>query len=86
MLEEFENDIHAKELDLTVTKYGSFVGMLLNKNISCVTLFSYLLKDKELKNLLVGISDRDWFDVVKHMSYRYPILCKSKKIKKNDDE
>lgn len=85
MLEEFESDIHAKELDLTITKYGSFVGMLLNKNISCVTLFSYLLKDENLKTLVVKISDRDWFDIVKHMSYRYPILYKSKKIKKENE-
>lgn len=75
-------DIHYKEMDNIINKYGSFVSMLLNKNISCVTFFSAIMEDDELKSVLIDVSECDWFDIVKHLSYRYPLLNKSKKIKK----
>ena len=77
-----DSDLHAKELDIFINRFGSFCGILLNKNISCVTFFSQLLEDEDLRKGMEKISGYTWFDLVKHMTYRYPILHKSKKIKK----
>jgi|TARA_R110000803_G_scaffold179861_3_gene242250 hypothetical protein len=79
---ELEDDIYTRELDDLVNKYGAFCGILLNKNISCVTFFSQLLHDEKLRNSMASIGHCSWFDLVKHMTYRYPILHKSKKINK----
>ena len=38
--------------------------------------------DDELKDIFVEVADCSWFDLVLHMTKRYPILHKSKKIKK----
>lgn len=79
---ELTSDIYSRELDQFINKYGAFVGILLNKNISCVTLFSTLMQDEELREVMTEICHYSWYDVVKHMSYRYPILHKSKKIRR----
>lgn len=81
MENEFELNIYIKELDQIVNKYGSFISILLNKNISCVSFFSQLLKDDDLRIGLEKISNFTWFELVTYMTYRYPILHKSKKIK-----
>lgn len=81
-MESIEETIYEKELNGLVNKYGAFCGILLNKNISCVTFFSQLLQDSDLRDGMADIGHCTWFDLVKHMTHRYPILHKSKKINK----
>lgn len=81
-MEKIEDNIYVKELDELVNKYGAFCGILLNKNISCVTMFMQLLEDEELRDAMGDIGNCSWYDLVRHMTFRYPILHKSKKIKK----
>jgi len=70
-----------KELEELVNCFGSLVTMLSNKSISCVTFFILLVKNPEIKECLVELSDQEWYTIVSYMAYRYPILNKSKKIK-----
>ncbi len=81
-MNNLEDMIYAKEMDLLVNKFGSLCGILMNKNISCVTFFTQLLKDEEFRTVMAEMGNCTWFDVVRYMSYRYPLLHKSKKIKK----
>lgn len=81
-MENLEDVIYSKEMDMLINKCGSFCGILLSKSISCVTLFSQLLEDEDFKEVVEEIGGCSWFDVVTHMTYRYPVLHKSKKIKK----
>lgn len=81
-MESVDNIISERELDEFINKCGSLVSLALNKSISSVTLFSQLMEDEELKDVLLDINDYSWYDMVIRMTYRYPILHKSKKIKK----
>ena len=73
--------LNNKELEEIINQYGSLLSILTNKHISCVTFFLFLLKNTELQSILIEISDASWFEIVTYMSYRYPVLNKSKKIK-----
>lgn len=81
-METSEDILNSKEMDALINKCGSFVSMVLNKNISCVTLFMFLIENEVFRNSVLKIGSCSWYDLVQHMSYRYPILHKSKKIKK----
>lgn len=71
-----------QELEDTINKFGSLVTLLTNKPISCVTMFIMIQKHPELRNSLVEMSETSWYSIVEYMAHRYPVLNKSKKIKK----
>lgn len=71
-----------QELENTINKFGSFVTLILNKPISCVTLFILINKYPELRNILLKLTDTSWYSIVEYMAHRYPVLNKSKKIRK----
>ena len=69
------------ELEETINKFGSWLSIVVNKPISCVTLFSMLRKDEQLRSFLLDLTDQSWYVIVSYMSHRWPVLNKSKKIK-----
>lgn len=71
-----------QELEDTINKFGSFITLITNKPVSCVTLFLLINKYPSLKNVLLSLTDASWYSIVEYMAYRYPVLNKSKKIKK----
>ena len=73
--------LNNSELEETVNKFGSWVSIITNKPISCISLFFLLRKDDDLRNLLLHLTDQSWYAIVEYMSYRWPVLNKSKKIK-----
>ena len=73
--------LNNKELEELVNCFGSLMTMLSNKSISCVTFFILLMKNPEIKECLIELSDQEWYTIVSYLAYRYPILNKSKKIK-----
>ena len=73
--------LNNKELEEIINQFGSLLSIIVNKHISCVTFFLFLLKNPELQSILVKVSDASWFEIVTYMAYRYPVLNKSKKIK-----
>lgn len=76
------NDIiNEQELEEIMNKFGSFLSIVLNKPISSVTVFTLLRKDTHMRDVLLDISDQSWYSIVEYMSYRWPVLNKSKKIK-----
>ena len=74
--------IYEDELDVLINTFGSLTGILLNKNISCVTFFMQLMKDEDLKEVMMDLGGCSWYDVVHYMTLRYPLLHKSKKVKR----
>lgn len=75
------NTMSTDELEETINRFGSFVTLLTNKPVSCVTLFLILQKHPELKEILVDMTDLSWYSIVEYMAHRYPVLNKSKKIR-----
>ena len=73
--------LNNKELEELVNCFGSLMTMLSNKSISCVTFFILMMKNPEIKECLIELSDQEWYTIVSYLAYRYPILNKSKKIK-----
>jgi hypothetical protein len=73
--------VHKNEIEEAVNKVGSFLSIIMNKPISCVTFFTVLRKEIHLQQVLVDLTDSSWYDIVEYMSYRWPVLNKSKKIK-----
>lgn len=73
--------INNKELEEIINCFGSLMTMISNKPISCVTFFLMLMKNNDIKQSLIDITDTEWYNIVYYMAYRYPILNKSKKIK-----
>jgi hypothetical protein len=73
--------ISNEELEETVNKFGSFITLMTNKPVSCVTMFLLIQKHKDLREMLIDISDSSWYSIVEYMAHRYPVLNKSKKIK-----
>lgn len=71
-----------RELEDLVNKFGGFITLVTNKPVSCVTLFILIQKYPELKKALIDLSETTWYSIVEYMAYRYPVLNKSKKIKK----
>lgn len=74
--------IFEDEMDVVINNFGAFTGILLNKNISCVTFFMQLMKDDELRETILDLTGCTWYELVRHMALRYPILHKSKKVKR----
>jgi hypothetical protein len=73
--------INNKELEEIINAYGSFLTIVSNKPISCVTMFMMIAKHPVLQKVLVEVSETTWYSLVEYLAYRYPILNKSKKIK-----
>lgn len=73
--------VHKAEIEETVNKIGAFLSIVMNKPISCVTFFTVLRKEIQLQQVLVDLTDTSWYDIVEYMSFRWPVLNKSKKIK-----
>lgn len=71
-----------QELEEAVNKFGSLITIITNKPVSCVTMFIVLQKHPELKDILVEMSETSWYSVVEYLAYRYPVLNKTKKIKR----
>lgn len=71
-----------QELEDIINKFGSFITLVTNKPVSCVTLFLLINKHEQLKNILLMLTDASWYSIVEYMAHRYPVLNKSKKIKK----
>ena len=74
--------IVTQELEDLINKFGSLITLITNKPVSCVTMFIVIQKNPELKKSLVELSETSWYSIVEYMAYRYPVLNKSKKIKK----
>lgn len=70
------------ELEDCINKFGSFMTLVTNKSISCVTLFILINQSPHLKKILLELTDASWYSIVEYMAHRYPVLNKSKKIKK----
>jgi hypothetical protein len=90
IIEEFAHPaahqiLNSKELEETVNCFGSFLTMVTNKPISCVTFFLALEKSPEIRTCIQQISDVSWFELVDYLAKRYPVLNKSKKIKYETD-
>lgn len=86
VIEEFvhpsaDQIINIQELEENVNRFGSFVTMVTNKPISCVTFFLFLETNPELRTCISKISDVSWYELVDYLAKRYPLLNKSKKIK-----
>lgn len=73
--------LNSKELEETVNYFGSFLTMVTNKPISCVTYFIMLEKSPEIRACIESIADVTWYELVDYLAKRYPVLNKSKKIK-----
>lgn len=71
-----------RELEEVINRFGSLITLATNKPISCVTFFIIIQKHPELKEALIELSETTWYSIVEYMAYRYPVLNKSKKIKK----
>lgn len=71
-----------QELEELVNKFGSFITLVTNKPVSCVTMFILINKYPELRNAMIDMSETTWYSLVEYMAHRYPVLNKSKKIKK----
>ena len=69
------------ELEETINQFGSFLTIVTNKPISCVTFFILLEKNAELKTCMQGMADVSWYELVDYLAKRYSVLNKSKKIK-----
>ena len=72
--------ISEDEFELQILKFGSFLGMLNDKHMSCVTVFITIFHDEFMRELLKHQLDCEWYDIVHYMTFRYPILHKSKKV------
>lgn len=73
--------INQDELTETINQFGSLLTILTNKPISCVTFFLIIQKNKDLKRVLLEMTDVSWYELVAYLAHRYPVLNKSKKIK-----
>jgi hypothetical protein len=73
-----------QELEETINKFGSFITIMTNKPVSCVTMFIIIQKYPELRDVLVTLTETTWYSVVEYMAHRYPVLNKTKKIKKSE--
>lgn len=73
--------INNKELEEIINKYGSLLSIIVNKPISCVTMFLLVVHNKQLQDVLLDSSDASWYTMVEYLAYRYPLLNKSKKVK-----
>lgn len=71
-----------QELEDIINKFGGFITLITNKPVSCVTLFLLINKHQQLKEMILQMTDASWYSIVEYMAYRYPVLNKSKKIKK----
>ena len=71
-----------EELEDIINKFGGFITLITNKPVSCVTLFLMINKHHQLKRMILELTDTSWYSIVEYMAYRYPVLNKSKKIKK----
>jgi hypothetical protein len=71
-----------RELEELVNKFGSFITLVTNKPVSCVTMFILINKYPELRNSMIAMSETTWYSIVEYLAHRYPVLNKSKKIKK----
>ncbi len=76
--------INNKELEEIINCFGSFLSIITNKQISCVTFFMLIVKHPEIKQVLISLSDAEWIEVCQYLAYRYPLLNKSKKIKSHE--
>lgn len=81
-MDEVDDSIFNRELDDIIDKIGSLCSLLENKSMSCVSVFSLLLENEPLREIVLEVNQVSWYDVVTRMAYRYPILHKSKKVKK----
>ncbi len=73
--------LNNKELEEIINQFGSLITIITNKPISCVTFFLLVMKNEELKNVLLQLTSCSLYDIVEYMAWRYPVLNKSKKIK-----
>lgn len=71
-----------QELEDIINKFGGFITLITNKPVSCVTLFLLINKHQQLKEMILQMTDASWYSIVEYMAHRYPVLNKSKKIKK----
>lgn len=84
--DEFHNPpaheiINNNELEELVNQFGSFLTIVTNKPISCVSFFLLLQNNKDLKETLIQLTSTDYYSMITYLAHRYPILNKSKKIK-----
>lgn len=73
--------LNIQEMEEIINQYGSLLTIITNKPISCVTFFLILMKNEDLKEVLVELTSASYYDIVQYLAYRYPVLNKSKKIK-----
>ena len=70
-----------QELEDCMNKFGSFITIMTNKPVSCVTMFLMIQKYPALRHVLVEMAETSWYSIVEYLAYRYPVLNKTKKIR-----
>ena len=74
--------INQHEFDEIMIKFGAFLYLLNNKNISPTFLFLSVIKDKNLEIVFKKISGiTETNEILKLILHRYPNLIKSKMVK-----
>ena len=76
------HQIKAKEFNLSLIKFGSFVSIIQNKRLSQTFILLQLLEDENLREIFKKICEEDNFQILLlQLLECYPALTKSKIIK-----
>lgn len=75
--------ISEDEFECTILRFGSLLGMMHGKHLSCVSVFIELYNNTFMRKIIQDQLDCEWYEIVKYMTFRYPVLHKSKKIANN---
>lgn len=72
-----------KEFDELILKIGSLYSIIVNKQINQTKLLLEILKNDKFAECILKLTDVDDLQLlVLHIVKRYPLLCRSKIIKK----
>ena len=76
------HQIEAKEFNLNLIKFGSFVSIIQNKKLSQTFVLLQLFKDKQLREIFREMCEVDSFQkLLTQFLECYPVLAKSKIVK-----
>lgn len=73
--------INNHELDIIITRFGSFLSIIQTKKISPANFLLYMVENKKIVDILLEVSGIPTFEqFVRELMERYPILYESKVI------
>jgi hypothetical protein len=72
------------EIEKIFFQFGSLVSLLHDKHLSVTVVFSEMLDNKDYMDIFTEMSSADKYELIRFIIHKYPILHKSKKIKRND--